>query len=357
MGEYSEIEKEEPLAEDIYTEVDENDDYDTPKKPSASGSSGFQLLSSSIGGGMKSNPEYLQFEVEATKPWNEADEEDLYTEVKDYLKGSRPSEPRNSSYDSSIARQKDRKSPIPTVSLESVYNELEREENPLSEDMNAKVNDTAVMTRSRKHCSSGPLLLSNPICREMESNPVYVSPETIIPTLTETGVEDEGDMIYDEIPNEQITPSLFMKDQHKQMKEEKDDENEDDDEELIYAPIYSFPTSLDNTRLQNILELKPENIKKIRTLGTGFFGKVILADTVGLSLKDLNISDTDGDKYISVRVAVKLLKNNKSKSKLEMFEKELKFMSRLNHPNVIRMLGACTLHGHTLYHDGVHEKR
>ncbi len=67
-------------------------------------------------------------------------------------------------------------------------------------------------------------------------------------------------MIYDEIQNEQITPSLFMKDQHKQMKEEKDDENDDDDEEMIYAPIYRFPTSLDNTRLQNIMELKPERL-------------------------------------------------------------------------------------------------
>ncbi len=44
MGEYSEVEKEEPF--DIYTEVDENDDDDTPKKPSTSGSSSLQLLSS-----------------------------------------------------------------------------------------------------------------------------------------------------------------------------------------------------------------------------------------------------------------------------------------------------------------------
>ncbi len=82
------------------------------------------------------------------------------------------------------------------------------------------------MTRSRKHSSSGPLLLSSPICREMESNPDYVSSENIIPTLAGTGVKDEGDMIYDEIQNEQITPDLFMKDQDKQVKEEKDDEND-----------------------------------------------------------------------------------------------------------------------------------
>ncbi len=124
-----------------------------------------------------------------------------------------------------------------------VSDELEGEENPLLEDMYTEVNDTAVMRRPKKHSYSGPLLLSSPICREMESNPDYVSSENIIHTLTETGVEDEGDMIYDEIQNEQITPSLFMKGQHKQMKEEKDDENDDDDEELIYTPIYSFPTT------------------------------------------------------------------------------------------------------------------
>ena len=113
-----------------------------------------------------------------------------------------------------------------------------------------------------------------------------------------------------------------------------------------------MPTSLDNTQHQRILELKPENFKKIKTLGTGFFGKVILADTVGLSLKDLKMSDTDDDKSISVRVAVKQLKNSKSESKLEMFNKELKFMSRLGHPNV----GGVYIR-HTLYYDGVHGKR
>ena len=61
-----------------------------------------------------------------------------------------------------------------------------------------------------------------------------------------------------------------------------------------------------------------------------------------LSPKDLKMSDTDDDKTKSTRVAVKQLKLSVSSSIKEAFDKELKFMSRLNHPNVIRVLGACT---------------
>ena len=50
------------------------------------------------------------------------------------------------------------------------------------------------------------------------------------------------------------------------------------------------------------------------------------------------MSDTDDDKSKSIRVAVKLLKPNLLASRREEFDKELRFMSRLDHPNVIRHL-------------------
>ena len=53
------------------------------------------------------------------------------------------------------------------------------------------------------------------------------------------------------------------------------------------------------------------------------------------------MSETDDDKSKSVRVAVETLRLNPSEKRRETLDKELKFMSRLNHPNVVRTLGAC----------------
>ena len=105
--------------------------------------------------------------------------------------------------------------------------------------------------------------------------------------------------------------------------------------------IYSLPTALESSG--TVLQFKPENIHRIKTLGTGYFGKVLLADTVGLSLNELKMSETDDNKSKSVRVSVKTLdlRLNLSEKRRDTFEKELKFMSRLNHPNVVRTLGAC----------------
>ncbi len=110
-------------------------------------------------------------------------------------------------------------------------------------------------------------------------------------------------------------------------------------DEDIYAPVYDTST-LGTSSLRTIPVLKPENIKKVKTIGTGYFGKVVLADTVDLSQKDLNIGE-DEDKTKPIRVAVKQLKANPSAQALEGFEKELKFMSRLDHENVIKVLGSC----------------
>ena len=84
-----------------------------------------------------------------------------------------------------------------------------------------------------------------------------------------------------------------------------------------------------------------DNIKEIRELGTGLFGKVILADTVGLSYQYLGIGNNN-DSAISIKVAVKLLKSSASAEIKKAFDKEIKFMSRLKDDNVIRLLGICT---------------
>ena len=78
-----------------------------------------------------------------------------------------------------------------------------------------------------------------------------------------------------------------------------------------------------------LLEVFGSNIREIHELGTGLFGKVILAETVGLSAKDLRLNESDDDKSKSTLVAVKKLKSGAPNATKEAFEKEVNFMSRL----------------------------
>ena len=235
------------------------------------------------------------------------------------------------------------------------YSKMEREET--EEDVYSEIREKS----ARAPNTSGPQILRNPVFENMDANPNYES-STVMLSGVQNGDEiytnPDADMqvrpedslnIYDTVYNEPLSPSMFNKrkdlaetcDHKEKEPEPKDEDSEDMDEELVYAPIYSV-SPLENDSSKKLLEVKSENIHKIKTLGTGNFGKVILANTVDLSPKDLKMSDTDDDKTKSTRVAVKQLKLSVSSSIKEAFDKELKFMSRLNHPNVIRVLGACT---------------
>ena len=105
-----------------------------------------------------------------------------------------------------------------------------------------------------------------------------------------------------------------------------------------YASIYADPKPL--MKEEGPIEVRPYHIKEIRPLGTGQFGEVMLAETHGLSLRDLKLGDNT-EKSVGIQVAVKRLKQNADKVVKETFEKEIKFMARLNHMNVIRMLAIC----------------
>ena len=108
---------------------------------------------------------------------------------------------------------------------------------------------------------------------------------------------------------------------------------------LPYAPIYDTPQPLRNS--ERPLEISRKNVVEIRNLGFGHFGKVVLGATTGLSLKDLKLGDND-DKSCSLLVAIKKLRNDADSSLKTNFQKELKFISRLKHANVVRLLGICT---------------
>ena len=109
---------------------------------------------------------------------------------------------------------------------------------------------------------------------------------------------------------------------------------------IIYAPIYPPPSVLPET-IELPAEVTVDNIIEKRPLRTGQFGEVVLAATNGLSLKDLCLSKKDDSHDVSITVAVKKLKSDPTQIQKEGFETEAKFLSRLRHPNVVRLLGVC----------------
>ena len=105
----------------------------------------------------------------------------------------------------------------------------------------------------------------------------------------------------------------------------------------ILGPVYVLSSALHEAD-QQPAEFTSDNITEVKELGTGQFGEVVLAETNDLSKKGLWSSETDD---ISVTVAVKKLSLHPSQKQQEVFNMEVKFMSQLEHPNVLRLLGVC----------------
>ena len=190
--------------------------------------------------------------------------------------------------------------------------------------------------------------LSNPMSDETKPNPMYQNinkcydpPSTLtVPQGTASDgiytmaditssqtVETDNETVY----SEPIQPSLFT---------DLVGSHSDSEDLLPYAPIYTIPTPLPKSE-KEVLKVDVSNIREIREIGTGLFGKVVLAKVVGLSPKNLKMSQSDEDKSKSTLVAVKKLKSGAPSATKEAFEKEVNFMSRLNDKNVIRILGVC----------------
>ena len=163
----------------------------------------------------------------------------------------------------------------------------------------------------------------HPSIKSVQESEVYTVPDTTSSPTVETPSE-----ISETVYSEPIQPSLFA-----------DAVGTADSENLQpYGPIYTTPSNLPNSK-KVLLKVSGSNIKENCELGMGQFGKVILAETVGLSAKDLRLSESDDDKSKSTLVAVKKLKSDAPNATKEAFEKEVNFMSRLTDGNVIRILG------------------
>ena len=108
-----------------------------------------------------------------------------------------------------------------------------------------------------------------------------------------------------------------------------------------YGPIYAQPSRLINKAPQP-LEVNDDNIQELRRLGIGQFGAVILAELVGLSTRDLRLIPKEISSQNPLRVAVKRLKPDVIDEVRKNFDKEIKFMSQLNHENIVQLLAVCT---------------
>ena len=107
-----------------------------------------------------------------------------------------------------------------------------------------------------------------------------------------------------------------------------------------YGAIYAEPQPLKKSEAP--FEVKASNIREVKQLGIGLFGEVMLAETIGVSLKDLKLSQDDDNKNVHIQVAVKKLKPQVDASVRKTFEKEIKFVSRLKNDNIVCLLAICT---------------
>ena len=150
------------------------------------------------------------------------------------------------------------------------------------------------------------------------------------PDITSSPTAETESRIYETVYSEPIQPSLFT---------DAVGSLSDCEDLQPYAPIYTIPVNLPKSEV--LSKISGINIQEICELGMGQFGKVILAETVGLSAKDLKLSESDDDKSKSTLVTVKKLKSGAPNATKDAFEKEVNFMSRLTDRNVIRILGVC----------------
>ena len=138
---------------------------------------------------------------------------------------------------------------------------------------------------------------------------------------------------YDHIYNENLEPSMLY-----HTRSFDSSMTDTSGVALPYGPLYDVPRPLRKSEAP--LNISRQDVVEIRDLGTGHFGKVVLAATTGMSLKDLRIGE-DSDNSISFLVAIKKLREDADAGLKEAFEKEIEFMSRLKNANVVRLLGVC----------------
>ncbi len=169
-----------------------------------------------------------------------------------------------------------------------------------------------------------PLLAKSDLSASDDSG-LYAIPSTVKKQPKQKKTDGDGS-IY----SVTLTPAMFSSQSESSLHQE---------ELSPYGPIYAEPAkALKDSNV--VKEVTSANYREVGHLGVGQFGEVVLADTVGLSEKDLSIS-SDSNKNVSIKVAIKMLQKDASDSIRENFEKEIVFMSSLKDNNIIRLLAVC----------------
>ena len=120
-----------------------------------------------------------------------------------------------------------------------------------------------------------------------------------------------------------------------------DDDNIYDDVVVVpYHSVYADPEPLEKSNPP--LTVTWDNVKPLEALGSGQFGAVVLSEVLHLTEEQIGLSRGYANISSPILVAIKTLKKDPTEENKKAFEKEIKFMSRLNHKNVIRLLGICT---------------
>lgn len=164
----------------------------------------------------------------------------------------------------------------------------------------------------------------------LQRNTGNSNPDFTYPPFS-SGAQNEREHDYDQIYSEPIDPNIIRQDYEFESNE---------DIPIPYSAIYEDPQPFQESNV--LLRVTHNNIVEIKELGMGQFGHVILAKTVGLSLKDLKLSENENDPSKNILVAIKKLRTDADGCLMEAFDKEVKFMARLNHDNVIRLISVCT---------------
>ena len=134
----------------------------------------------------------------------------------------------------------------------------------------------------------------------------------------------------DPIYSEAINPTMFTK---------RSSTIATDDDLHPYGPIYARPVKQNSRQPLNV---SLSNIKEVKQIGVGQFGAVVLAEMSGLSTSDVESLPKGSVNAKGVAlVAMKKLKPDVSDEVRQSFDKEIKFMSQLQHESIVQLLAVC----------------